>query len=92
MPTTVVFAFDGPLARGDVAPLCERMRALLERSGADVVVCELGTGVVADAVTVDALARLQLTARRLARRLRVPRLPADLAALLAFVGLEELFA
>jgi len=42
-----------------------------------------------DAATVDALARLQLTARRLGRRLQLRWACQDLQALLAMMGLSE---
>ena len=52
-----------------------------------VVVCDV-SGLRADIVTVDALARLQLTARRLGRRIELRGTP-ELARLLAFVGLAD---
>jgi gamma-glutamyl:cysteine ligase YbdK (ATP-grasp superfamily) len=44
---------------------------------------------VAHLSTVDALARLQLLARRAGCRIRVVDAPADLADLVAFVGLTQ---
>ncbi len=60
-PRTIAFAIGGPITRADLSGLCERVCALLQRSGADVAICDVG-GVEPDAVTVDALARLQLAA------------------------------
>ena len=57
------FAIWGPIARDDMPGLCDRVCALLSQSDADVARCDVG-GIEADAVTVDALARLQLAARR----------------------------
>ena len=57
-------------------------------AGADVAVCDV-TGVAADAVTVDALARLQLAARRHSCRIQLQHASADLRALIAFMGLED---
>jgi hypothetical protein len=81
-----VWVIAGPLAAGDAAGLCERLRALLAASDAAVVVCDVG-GLPADIVTVDALARLQLTARRLGRRIELRSGTPELGRLLAFVGL-----
>lgn len=60
---TISFAIGGPVARGDLPGLCDRVCRLLERTDADVALCDV-RGVAADAVTVDALARLHLAARR----------------------------
>jgi len=43
----------------------------------------------ADLATVDALARLQLGARRQGAEIRLERVPADLRELLAWCGLSE---
>ncbi|MDQ3858852.1 MAG: STAS domain-containing protein [Actinomycetota bacterium] len=87
-PTTVAFAIEGPIAPADVARLSERFCALLARSGAAVALCDVN-GATADAVTVDALARLQLTARRNGCRVELRRPPDELRELLAFVGLAD---
>jgi ABC-type transporter Mla MlaB component len=87
-PSTIVFALDGRVARADVPSLCDRMHALLEDSGAGLALCDVG-GVDANAVTIDALARLQLTARRLGRQLRLQRATDELLELLSFTGLNE---
>ena len=44
-------------------------------------------GMAADAVTVDAMARLALLARRLGRRVELRDVPPELEDLLAFTGL-----
>jgi ABC-type transporter Mla MlaB component len=90
-PSTAVLLIDGPVAAADVPRLCERLRALLRASDLDIVVCDAGT-LAADAATIEALARLQLTARRLGRRIRLQRVPCELGRLLAFVGLDEVLA
>jgi ABC-type transporter Mla MlaB component len=86
-PSTIVLVLSGPIARAAVPRLCERVRVLLERSDADLVVCDVGALMEADAVTLDALARLQLTARRLGRRVRVLDACGQLQDLLALSGL-----
>jgi hypothetical protein len=83
-----VWVIAGPLAAGDAAELCERLRAVLATSDAAVVVCDVG-GLPADIVTVDALARLQLTARRLGRRIELRSRSPELDRLVAFVGLAD---
>jgi hypothetical protein len=65
------------------------MRALLEGSDADLIVCDVGTIVAPDAVTVDALARFQLAARRLGRQVRLRHASSELQELLAFMGLSQ---
>ncbi len=88
-PGTIVLAIGGRIARADILALCERAWALLEGSGAGVVVCDVGDVVEPDAVTVDALARLALTAQRLGRQLRLRNTCPDLRDLLALMGLVD---
>jgi ABC-type transporter Mla MlaB component len=87
-PSTGIFVIDGPIAAADVPRLCDRLRTLLAASDAEIVVCDVGT-LAADATTIEALARLQLTARRLGRRIRLQRTSDDLDRLLEFAGLDE---
>ena len=89
-PTTIVLSLGGPLARADLPALCDRGRALLDASGADVLVCDASGLAEADAVAVDAVARLQLTARRLGRRICVRHAPMELEELLRMTGLAEI--
>ena len=63
-PTTAVLVIARPVAQGDAEQLCERLQTLARDSGAEVIVCDV-RALAADARSVDALARLQLTARRL---------------------------
>lgn len=72
-----------------MAELCERVRACLERcAGCDVAV-DVGALAGTDAATVDALARLQLTAQRLGRRLHLRHASPELRELVELVGLGE---
>ena len=89
-PSTIVLSLGGPLARADLPALCDRGRTLLEASGADVLVCDASRLAEADAVAVDAVARLQLTARRLGRRICVRHAPVELEELLRLTGLAEI--
>ena len=85
-PRTIAFAIGGPITRAGLPQLCERVCALLEESGASLAVCDV-RGVDPDAVTVDALARLQLAARRHGCQVRLRGASAELLALVAFMGL-----
>jgi len=87
--TTIVLEMNGPIARADVAELCERVRVLLGDSGAELVICDVSALTDPDLVTIDALARLQLTARRLGGQVQVRHPCAALQSLLALAGLSE---
>ena len=82
------FAIWGPIARDDLPGLCERVCALLHDLGPGETRCDV-TGVAADAVTIDALARLQLAAQRLGCRVRLENASDDLCDLIAFMGLND---
>jgi ABC-type transporter Mla MlaB component len=82
-------AITGPVERDGIAALCERARASIERSDADTVVCDVGRLGRPDAVTVEALARLQLEARRLGRRIVFRDACGELRDLVALVGLDR---
>ncbi len=88
-PLATVLVVDGSITGADAPGLCERVRVLLGESGAEVVVCDLGALVDPDVGTVDALARMQLTARRLRRQVRLRHASSELQELLALVGLAE---
>jgi ABC-type transporter Mla MlaB component len=87
-PQTLTFAIRGPIARADLPGLCDRICALLRGSGATVAVCEVGE-VTADAVTIDALARLQVAARRNGCQVRLRCASSELLELIAFMGLRD---
>jgi hypothetical protein len=87
-PQTVAFAIRGPIERTDLSGLCDRLCSLLELSGADVAVCDVH-GVEPDAVTADALARLQLAAGRRDCQVRLRNASTDLLDLLLFMGLRD---
>jgi hypothetical protein len=78
---------DSALTPDDVRPLCARVRRLLAASGARVLVCDVGEA-APDCVTVDALARLQLTAGRFGGRLRLRHASRELRALIDLTGLR----
>jgi len=85
---TFTFAVRGPIAREDLPGLCERVCALFARHAPGLVHCDVET-VAADAVTVDALARLQLAARRYGCRVRLRHASSELRELVEFLGLAD---
>ena len=87
-PHAVSLAIRGPIARSDLLALCACLASALRRSGADVAVCDVA-GLAPDAVAVDALARLQLTALRLRCRVCLCNASPELLELVAFMGLAE---
>ncbi len=56
--------------------------------GTVTVLCDVA-GVAADVATVEALARLQLAARRSGRRIRLHHCSEELRALIALMGLDD---
>ena len=83
------FAIWGPIEREDLPGLCERVCTLLDRDPDEAVAhCDVA-GVEPSAVVVDALARLQLAARRRGRRVRLNGASADLLRLVELMGLSN---
>ena len=87
-PTTIRFEIRGPIARADLSGLCNRVCSLLANSGAEVAICNV-SGVDVDAGTVDAVARLQLAARRHDCEIRLCSAPPELLDLVSFMGLTN---
>jgi ABC-type transporter Mla MlaB component len=86
---TISFAIRGPITRADLPGLSDRVCALLEVSGATVALCDVSEIVYVDGVTVDALARLQLAAKRHGCQVRFQHVSEPLRELLAFIGLAD---
>lgn len=86
--TPAVLVLAGPVTRGEVAGLCDDVRARLEAGGARVVVCDVGGLGPPGLGVVDLLARLQLAARRAGGRIRLRDPDPALHALLDLVGLR----
>jgi ABC-type transporter Mla MlaB component len=84
----ITFEVRGPIARADLPGLCDRIRTLLVDSHPTVAFCDVAS-VDADAVTVDALARLQLAARKHGCQIRLHRTSPALRELLEFLGLSD---
>lgn len=81
-------ALVGRISGSDIEHLCERTRALLS-SAPQVLVCDVGELVGPDVVAVDAIARLQLIARRSGRELRLDNASLELRELLELAGLTD---
>ena len=77
----------GPVPRDAIPAMCERARRLLQGCDAGPVACDVGGLAKPDATTIDALARLQLTARRLGRRVELRSACEELEDLLTLTGL-----
>jgi ABC-type transporter Mla MlaB component len=88
-PGGTVLVMIGPVARDGIPALCERARRLLEGCEAGPVACDVGALAEPDAITIDALARLQLTARRLGYRVELRGTCEELEDLLRLTGLLE---
>jgi ABC-type transporter Mla MlaB component len=87
-PRSVTLTIRGPLLCADLPGLYDRTCALLARVGADVLRCEVA-GLDADAVAVDALARLALAARRRGCRVRLIGASPELVQLVDFIGVAD---
>jgi hypothetical protein len=87
-PSATIVVIAGPIRRAEIPGLCERVGASLEACHPGPVDCNVGA-MTPDAVTVEALARLQLIARRLGRRVRFTGATPELQRLLCLSGLDE---
>ncbi|MFF1468417.1 STAS domain-containing protein [Streptomyces mirabilis] len=86
--TPAVLVLPGPVTRDQVPGLCDDVRARLAATGARVVVCDVAGLGPPGLATVDALARMQLTARRAGGRVRLRAPSPSLLLLLDLVGLR----
>ena len=84
------FSVRGPIARADLPGLCERICGLLSSAHGEVA-CDVAD-VPPDAITVDALARLQMAARRTGCSIRLRNASPELRELVAFMGLADVVA
>lgn len=89
-PHEVALAIRGPIMRADLPGLCDRVCTHLATSGS-VVDCDVA-GVEPDAVTVDALARLQLAACRRGCRIVLRNASPALLELVDLIGLTHVLA
>lgn len=87
-PNTIVLVFSGRIGRADIKKICERARPILVGGDDGLIICDVSAVVEPDAVTIDALARLQLTARRLGHEVVIRYASHQLVQLLEFTGLR----
>ena len=90
-PPTLAFAVEGPITRADLPGLCDRVCRLLGEHRPQRAVCDCSS-VPADAVTVDALSRLQLGAQRYGCRVELANASPELVDLVELMGLTDVFA
>jgi anti-anti-sigma regulatory factor len=86
--TGVVFTTGGTIERSDISLICRKVRAAIEETNADSVTFDMAALVHTDVVVVEALARLQLTLRRMGCTLKLKNVRPHLKELVGFVGLE----
>jgi hypothetical protein len=85
--SVVSFVVGATVTRTDVPDLCAALSALVGGRDPGVVVCDVSAVVKPAVVTVEALARLRLTARRHGWRLALDGVGPDLRGLVGLLGL-----
>ena len=88
-PNTLVLVISGRITRTDIPKLCDRVHYFLDDTNASVVICDVSGVAEPDAVAVDALARLQLAARRLGYQIKLRSACHELLDLLVLTGLRD---
>ena len=88
MGQTIAFGVWGPIEPDDLSGLCDRVCGLLAEGRPETALCDV-RGVEPSAATVDALARLQLAARRCGCTVRLRNASPDLRELVDFMGLTD---
>ena len=84
--STVLLEIRAPLRRDDLPGLFARTCAMLQEHRPDRILCDV-SGIEPDAVSMDALARLQLAAQRTGCRVAFQGASPRLRALVDFSGL-----
>jgi len=85
----IVVVVPGLLSAEAIAELCERVRAFVESRATLPVVCDVSAITAPDAASLDALARVQLVARRARTPVGLRNASAVLLDLLALAGLDD---
>jgi ABC-type transporter Mla MlaB component len=85
----LVLTLRAPLTRADLPGLCARAQRLVRDSAAEHVICDVSALPAADAVTIDALARVALIVRRRRRAVHVRGASPELCELAALMGVAE---
>jgi ABC-type transporter Mla MlaB component len=86
---TIVVRLDPPLDMYCISALCEHLEIRIRHTNADSVTCDTSAVTDPDVATVEALARLQLTAHRNGCSLSLQQVPRQLLDLLRFSGLSD---
>jgi ABC-type transporter Mla MlaB component len=90
MPASVnSFAIGATVTRADIPVLCADLAELVRGRAGGAVVCDVADVAHPDVVTVEALARLRLTARRHGWSLVVTGAGPDLLELVGLLGLAD---
>ena len=87
-PSRPAMVLGGRVDAAMIPALCDRVRRLLEDTGAFTLRCDVQT-LRADATALDAFARMALICRRLGRRLELRGASEQLEELVIFAGLIE---
>jgi ABC-type transporter Mla MlaB component len=90
--SAVRFVVRATITRTDIPALCTCLADLLRGRPGDVVMCDVAAVDRPDVVTVEAVARLRMTARRHGSRLVVTGAGPDLLLLFGLLGLTDLLA
>lgn len=85
----IVVPMRQPSKPSDVESVCREVCSRLEDANGLRLVCDVGAIARPDALTLDALARIQLTARRLGRMGSVLGAGPELVRLLDLAGLDD---
>lgn len=86
------FAVAAMVTRADIPAICSELANELRGRGDGLVICDVSDVIRPDVVTVEALARLRLTARRHGARLVVTGADPHLRDLLRLLGLDGALA
>ncbi len=88
LPVTVLL-IGGRIIPADIPALCRLAQVLVEKSHNGVILCDVRALNHPDAVAVDALARLQLAAKRLGGNVALVHVTTELQELLDLCGLSD---
>lgn len=89
-PRVTMLVVEGPIVPAAIPEMCEQLRTLLEDCPhVEVVVYDVHGIDHPDVAALDALTRLQLTARRLGRSIQLSRACSRLSDLLTLAGLDD---
>jgi STAS domain len=88
-PAAIVVSFPARVDRASIPRICDQVQALLQTTGAGMVIADVAPVAEPDLAAVEAIIRLKLIASRLGRTMRLAGARPELRDLLAFAGLEE---